>query len=161
MGRPCKFIRLSDEQVLSLNQLVKTGFQKAKTIFHAQVLLKNHQGINRRQICADLNLHYNTVTQILSRYQKEGLQAALEEKPRSGQPRKITPEIEAQVTRIACSSPPEGHSRWTVQMITDQLIELKCLDWVSDETIRGVLKKANLNPGKNANGVSEKLTASI
>jgi putative transposase len=114
-----------------------------------------------RGIALELALHLNTVTRILKRYETEGLVSALYDKPRSGQPRKITPAIEAQVTVLACSEPPAGHTRWTVKMITDKLIELKCLDSINDETIRGVLKKVNLSPGKSVSGVSGRQMASI
>lgn len=72
----------------------------------------------------------------------EGLKAALSEKPRSGQPRKVTPRLEADLTRIACSQPPQGRSSWTVSLINERLVELGY--GVNDESVSLVLKKVNL-----------------
>ncbi len=58
-----------------------------------------------------------TVYNVYHRYKPSKLDEALEERPRSGQPRKVTPRLEAEVTRIACSAAPEGRSRWTVDLI--------------------------------------------
>ena len=70
---------------------------------------------------------------------------ALEEKPRPGQPRKVTPEVEAAVTSIACSEAPEGTSRWTVALINEKIIEMGYQ--VHDESVRLILKKAALSLG--------------
>jgi transposase len=95
-----------------------------------------------------------TVYNVYHRYQPGKLAEALEEKPRSGQPRKVTERLEAEVTRIACSEAPEGRSRWTVRLIHKQVVELGYE--LGDESVRQVLKKVNLNRGKKGSGVSGK-----
>ena len=67
---------------------------------------------------------------------------ALEERPRSGQPTKITTKLEAHVTHIACSEAPAGMARWTLALLTERVIELNYVAAISDEIIRKVLKKS-------------------
>lgn len=71
----------------------------------------------------------------------------MEERPRSGQPRKVTAEVEAKITSLACSQAPEGAARWTLSLLQERVIALHCVETLSDEAIRQVLKKANSNPG--------------
>jgi putative transposase len=67
----------------------------------------------------------------------------LHEAPRSGRPLKIDTRVEANVTMIACSDPPDGCSRWTLQMIADKLVKLAVIDTISHESVRRTLKKTN------------------
>jgi transposase len=88
-----------------------------------------------------------TVAKTKKRYREGGLAYALCEKPRPGQPKTIGPREEAQVTSIACSTPPNGKKRWTICMIRDELIELGYIKTISRESVRKVLKKVTSNPG--------------
>ncbi|MCL2134864.1 MAG: hypothetical protein FWH37_04835 [Candidatus Bathyarchaeota archaeon] len=53
------------------------------------------------------------------------MEAALGRKKQLNYHRKITGEIEAHICTIACSQPPQGRSRWTMQTIANQHIQLK------------------------------------
>jgi len=83
----------------------------------------------------------------------------LHEAPRSGRPLKIDTRVEANVTMIACSDPPDGCSRWTLQMIADKLVTLAVVDTISHESVRRTLKKTNCSRGSANNGVSDRLRA--
>ena len=72
---------------------------------------------------------------------------ALERKAQQNRARKFTGEVEAQLVKLACSEPPEGCARWTLQLLADQLIELKVVDYITDEAVRRQLKKTNLSLG--------------
>ena len=61
--------------------------------------------------------------------------------------RKVTGDIEAQICTIACSTPPQGHSRWTMQAIADELIRLEVVDYITDSTVCNVMKKTKLSRG--------------
>jgi hypothetical protein len=54
---------------------------------------------------------------------------------------------EAQFIAIACSTPPEGHDRWTLALLAERLVELKVVDSIARDTVRVTLKKTNLSPG--------------
>ena len=71
----------------------------------------------------------------------EGPEAALERSPRAVRPRKVDGRLEAHITKLACSAPPEGRSRWTLQLLADKVVELELVDSLSHETVRRTLKK--------------------
>ena len=58
-------------------------------------------------------------------------------------PRKITGEVEARITQLACSQAPEGRSRWTLNLLAEKAVELEIIDSICDESVRLILKKAN------------------
>ena len=59
----------------------------------------------------------------------------------------VTGDVEARICAIACSTPPEGTSRWTMQAIADELIRLEVVDYITDSTVCNVMKKTKLNRG--------------
>jgi hypothetical protein len=92
---------------------------------------------------------FSTTTRSLENWRKqaalEGPLSLLERKERLTPP---TPPIldgekEAQLTKIACSEPVGGRSRWTLQMLADQLIALEVVDSISADTVGRALKKAS------------------
>ena len=91
----------------------------------------------------------------------DGLEAASGRKTQQNRARKVTGEVEAQICMIACSEPPEGKDRWTMQMIADKLIELHVVDYITDSTVCETMKKTNLSPGRSGNGASRKRTQNL
>jgi transposase len=98
-----------------------------------------------------------TVYNIAARY-KAGRQLAdaLAEKPRSGQPSKFSKAAQAQLTALACSKAPEGHSKWTLRMLADKLVELQVVAFISHQAIGEQLKKTSLSLGYENNGALAK-----
>ena len=62
--------------------------------------------------------------------------------------KKLTGEGQARLTALACSTPPEGHVRWTLSLLTSSLVSLELVESISDETVRRELKKTNSNLGR-------------
>lgn len=89
-----------------------------------------------------------TVSNIRQRYFDEGLASALREKPRPGAIPKITGEVEAKLIVLACSTPPEGHSRWTLRLLQNRMLALEYLPSISHVAIGDVLKKTKSNRGE-------------
>jgi len=89
---------------------------------------------------------------VAKRFVMEGMEAALGRKKQKNRHRKVTGEVEAQLTLIACSDPPEGKSRWTMQMIADELIRLNVVDYITDTTVCEVMKKTKSSRGCKRNG---------
>ena len=90
---------------------------------------------------------FATTTRSLESWRKQavlrGPLSLLERKQRTTPP---TPPIldgekEAKLTKIACSTPPNGRSRWTLQMLADELVALEIVDSISADTIGRVQKK--------------------
>ena len=82
-----------------------------------------------------------TVARARKRYVEEGLEAAINDRPRPGQERKLDGKQEAHLIAIACRAAPEGHTHWTLQLLADQVVELEFADSISLETVRQMLKK--------------------
>jgi transposase len=143
---------LSEAEQNELEQLLRKGKQSVRKVKRARVLLELSRGEKPSQVALLAGVSQATVYNIHNRYLEGKLALALEEKPRSGQPRKVTQRVEAEVSRIACSQAPEGRSRWTVKLINKQLVELGYQ--VDDESVRLVLKKVNSSLGKRGSGVS-------
>ena len=150
---------LSPEQRAELEQVVKSGNAPARVQNRARILLltDRSQGDFRTDahVAQGLLCTQGTVLTIRHRFLNDGMHAALFEKPRPGATPKITGDIEAHITVLACSDPPEGFARWTVRLLRERVIELGLLDSVSVPTIGERLKKIQSNPGKSKPGASE------
>jgi transposase len=132
------------KQLLDLTQRGKTSARKLK---RAQILLLADEGKKDEEICAGLHVGITTVERIRKRLVLEGLDAALNERPRPGGQRKLDPKGEAVLATLAESKPPKGHKRWTMQLLAKRLVELKVVDSISDETVRTALKKNDSSLG--------------
>jgi putative transposase len=137
-------IQLSAAETTALKLLVSKGKHPVRKVKRAQILLKLHEGQSPIAIAEAVGISLATVYNMHDRY-LAGKLNALDEKARTGQPRKVTPQVEAAVTRIACSQAPEGKARWTVSLINKRIVKLGYE--LNDETVRIILKKAGLSLG--------------
>jgi transposase len=140
-------IKLSQKEILSLRKYKKTGNRSEREYNRANILLLLHKGKKDSEIIDFLDVDRATIWRTKQRYLKEGLQEALQEKQRSGQPAKYGPKQKAEIIATACSEPPEGRARWTLELLSDKLKEKEGLSSINRETIRLILKKTNVNPG--------------
>jgi len=143
---------LSEADQATLNQLVSKGKDSVRKLNRVRALQFSHQGQQPEQISTLLGISVATVYNLRKRYREAGLERAINEKARPGQPRKVTQQVEAQITQLACSEAPDGRTRWTVALINDRLIKLQI--HIDDESVRLALKKVNLSPGLKSNGAS-------
>ena len=105
------------------------------------------------QIAEALETSTLTVARLRKRCVLEGLEAALCARPQAvRKPRKLDGVGEARLVVLACGKAPEGRSQWTMQLLADQLVELKIVNEISDETVRLTLKKTNSSPGVTSSG---------
>ena len=144
-------IHLSKENRQELESLIRSGESSARTQTRARILLLTDESQQKNkgteEIASALMCSLPTITNIRKKFVEGGLENALYEKPRPGAIPKITGEIEAQLTLLACSAPPEGRSRWTLQLLANKLVELKLVDSISDVAVMHRLKKMNLSLG--------------
>ncbi len=159
MGKELKFVvRLSPEERESLESLVKRGKGAADKRLRAQILLKADVGEGGPgwadlRIAEAFEVSPSTVHRLRQRLVEEGLEAALvRNASRQLRPRKLDGGKEARLIAIACANAPDGRARWTMQLLADRLVELKVVDYISDETVRRALKKTNSNLGCIVNG---------
>lgn len=147
MARPSTPVILSPAHQSTLRAIVKNGTHKSRKITRARALLAMGTGKTAAAVQAEADISANQYYRLKRRYLAGGLTEALEERPRSGQPTKITAALEAKITSLACSEAPVGAARWTLSLLNETLVALAYGPAISDETIRKVLKKVNLNPG--------------
>ena len=144
-------VELTAEQRSQLEELTRSGRGLARTQTKARILLltdrNQAQPHTDAEIAAALQVSKPTIVRTRRRCVLEGLDAALYDKPRPGATPKITGEVEAQLTVLACSTPPEGKARWTLQLLADKLVELKLVDSISDVAVMHRLKKTSSNRG--------------
>jgi|SRR5579871_266683 len=143
---------LRAEEREHLENLIHSGNAAARTQTRARILLliDRSQGTFRtdKEVAAALLCSSCTVANVRHRCLSEGIEAALYDKPRPGRKPKITGDIEAELTVLACSDPPDGYTRWTLRLLAGRLVELGLLDTIDHTTIWERLKKMNSSPGK-------------
>lgn len=144
-------IELDADERRELEQLIHAGNAPARKQTRARILLLSDrsQGQKRTdQEVADAALcSLSTVRSIRRRYVEGGLPRALNDKGWPGAKPKLTGEVEAKLIMLACSEPPQGHARWTLRLLADQMVELGYVDDVSHVSVRDWLKKTNLSLG--------------
>jgi transposase len=138
-------VKLKPKERKGLKQLISKGTEKVRKITRCRILLMAHEGKTDTYIMETLEVARNTIRTVRARYIQEGLEAAINEQPRPGAPKKFTGRQRAKITAIACSKPPEGRSRWTLRLIADKVVELEMADDISHQTVKRILKKTNLS----------------
>jgi len=138
-------VRLNEKERLRLQKIVRSGKDKARKITRCRVLLlaDGPNGKTDQEISDALNVCLATIFYIRRRYSKEGLERAIGEGARSGQPPKFKGKAAAKITAIACSTPPDGQARWTLRLLADRIVELKIVESISHQSVSNILKKTN------------------
>jgi len=140
-------IKLAEKDEEYLKAFVKKGQRSARQLTRAYVLLLLNDGKTEVEVKGTLWVSRATVSNIKRRYRKGGLQGALTEKSRPGQPRKYSERQQAEIIAQACSKPPHGRKRWSLSLLTEEMKKKKGLETINRESIRLILKKAELNLG--------------
>lgn len=140
-------VKLSKPERQYLQKIVESGKDKARKITRCRVLLlaDEAKGKTDEEISDALGVCLATIFNIRRRYHQGGLERAIQEAPRSGQPPKFDGKSMAKITAIACSKPPEGHARWSLRLLADSVVELDIVESISYQSIRNILKKTNLS----------------
>lgn len=156
-------LRLTDAEASVLRQRVRTGVWLARDLQRANILLLSHERPVHTQatIASRAGCSIAKVRRTCSRYRTDGLEAALHDLPRSGQPRSLTPEHEAFIVATACTEAPVGHDHWSLALLNQTLTNRYETVSVSDPTIAKVLLKNNLKPWLKKNVVHSETGRSV
>jgi transposase len=141
MPRTSQPIKLHKNELRSLTTIIKRGTTTARTQTRARILDLLHRGQHPDEIATVLQVSLQTIFNIKRRYVTGGFDAALFDKARSGRPIKIDGPQRAKITALACSTPPEGHARWSLRLLADKAVELQLCEAVSHNAIKEILKK--------------------
>lgn len=141
-------VNLTDDEQATLCELVRKGTVSARKLTRAHILLQAHDGAPDQTIADALHIGRATVERVRKRFVEGNIERALNDAKRPGGKRKLDGKQEALLVATACSSPPDGRARWTMQLLADKLVTLTTLESLSDETVRRTLKKTTSSPGK-------------
>ncbi len=145
-------VNLTQDERDHLLDITRRGKSSARKVKRSLILCKADEGLTDQQVAEALTVGPSTVSRVRQRFVEGGLERALNDRPRPGQRRKLDGKQEAHLVAVACSSTPEGHSRWTLRLLADQVVKLEFTDSICRETVRQVLKKTNSSRGRRKNG---------
>jgi transposase len=140
------WVELNQSERDQLTTLLSGGKQAARKLKRAQILLAADAGASDEEIATSVGVGGSTVYRTKRRFVLGNLEAALSEEPRPGARRKLSGKEEALLVATACSSPPAGRARWTLELLAGELVRLTAHASVSRETVRRRLAENDLKP---------------
>ena len=154
--RKMAVVQLTDEQRAELTQRLERNPLTGRQRRRHQILLLADQGLTDEQIVQATGAGLSTVERLRKRYVRDGLAAALAEKPRRGAPAKFDGKQQALIVALACSDAPPGHAQWSARLLANRAVELEIVETLSESTVRRLLKKTRSSRGRSARGASRK-----
>ena len=151
-------VTLTPDERAELEHMVSVGKAAARKLTHARILLlADTEGADEHsddEIVAALGVGICTIGRVRKRLVTEGLSRALHPRPQPGRPDKIKirGDVERKLVQLACSDPPQGRCRWTLQLLADELVVLGLVESISTETVRQALKKTTSSRGSSRPG---------
>jgi hypothetical protein len=135
-------VTLTTKERKKLLGIVRQGKNRAAVIQRAHILLKSDEGKS------DQAISEQTVRRIRIKFGELGLDGALEDKPHPPAEHKLDESQGAYLVALACSAPPAGQAKWTMELLAKRLVEDGIVEQISPETVRLSLKKTNSSPGR-------------
>ena len=139
-------VELSQTERAELTAIVSGGKHAARKLKRAQILLAAHAGASDDDIATSVAVGGSTVYRTKQRFVLGNLEAALSEQTRPGAGRKLSGKEEALLVATACSKPPQGRARWTLELLADAMVSLTEHVSLSRETVRRRLAENDLKP---------------
>lgn len=139
-------VDLTQDERSELMSLLNSGKHGSRKLKRAQILLAADAGASDVEIERCVSTSGSTVYRTKHRFVEGGVDAALSEQPRTGAERKLTGRQEALLVATACSAPPQGRKRWTLELLADEVVRLTEHDALSRETVRRRLAENHLKP---------------
>jgi transposase len=146
-------VLLSAADRARLSDLISCGAAPARAQLHARILLTADQSPEGpawtdAAIAEALQTSERTVIRVRRAWATEDFEAAVHRRPPCAtRPRRLDGEQEARLVTLVCSSPPQGHQRWSLRLLAATAVELEIVDGIAPNTVRAVLKKTASNPG--------------
>jgi transposase len=154
-------VKLSKREEKLLKETISKGKHSVCVIKRAQALLDSAQGVVDKKIAERISSAISTVERIRYRFFEGGIERALYDAPRSGQPKKLNDKADAFLVATACSDPPEGSSHWTLELLQKELIAKNKVKTISTVTIWEHLNNRGIKPWLEKNVVYPESNAGI
>ena len=139
-------VELNQEERDQLHKMLSGGRHAARKLKRAQILLAADAGESDAAIAANISVGGSTVYRTKRRFVEGNLELALSEEPRPGATRKLSGKEQALLVATACSSPPQGRARWTLELLAGEMVKLTEHRELSRETVRRRLEENELKP---------------
>lgn len=157
-GRPLKIsFKLRPHDKGKLKNIIASKSQYDGRVYQrAQILLKLSEGHGLTKTADLLSLSSSTVKRRRERYLAEGLESALNDAPRSGQPSKLSAEQEQKIVALACTESPPGTSHWSHRLLAQEVVKRGIVESLSHQSIHIILERHELKPWREKNVVCSK-----
>jgi len=139
-------VELSEAERIELQAMLSGGKHAARKLKRAQILLAADAGTPDETIAQSVAVGGSTVSRTKRRFVEGNLDGALNEESRPGAARKLSGQEEALLVATACSRPPAGRARWTIELLAGEMVRLTRHDSLSRETVRRRLSENALKP---------------
>ena len=138
-------VRLSIEERLMLEKVLQEPRVAKDRVLRVNMLLKSDADGPKwpdSKIAEAFDVSTDTVARLRHRCVFEGLETATSRRrPSATRTRRLDGAAEARLVLLACSTPPDGCAKWTMQLLADQFVTLEIVAEISGETVRKTLKK--------------------
>src|SRR5450631_2134820 len=146
-------VQLRKKDRLKVAAMLRKGQQSARVLRRASIL-RQLDGMQRvAQVAGNVGVAQKTVRAVARRYEEEGLESALYERPRPGKQPALDTGQSQRIIAMVCSPPPQGMARWSVRLIAEEAVKRKLAPQVGRETIRILLQSHELKPWREKNVV--------
>lgn len=145
-------VKLTSKERERVIAIVTKGRNKAICIQRAHILLKSDEGKTDRESNQLLYISEQTIRRTRLRFWEDGMEGALEDKTRPKRDGVLNEQQQAYLVALACSNPPSGRERWTVELLAAQLVNDGIVTSIAPKTVRLVLGKTNSSPGASEAG---------
>ena len=145
-------VTLTEEEQGKLAKMTKDGKTPAKRFLNARALLlcDTSEGAPNwlvSDVAKALGVTSRTIEHLKKRFVEEGLEVAIGRKAREKPPIEIQYDgaFDARLIQLACSEAPPGHTRWTVRLLSEKVVELNIAPTCSPMAVCRALKKTNFS----------------
>jgi transposase len=146
-------VQLKRKDGRQLSGMLTKGRESARVLRRASILRQLDSGHKVAQVGANVGVAAKTVRAVARRYEEEGLESALYEKPRPGKQRTLDVGQSQRIIAMVCGLPPPGIARWSVRLMATEAVKRKLAPQVGRETIRILLPSHELKPWREKNVV--------
>jgi putative transposase len=146
-------VQLTKKDRKRIAGMLNKGWESARVLRRALVLRQLDREQTAGEVASQVGVASKTVRAMARRYEEEGLESALYEKPRPGKRRILDAGQSQRIIAMVCSAPPPGQARWSVRLIVQEAVKRKLVPKVGRETIRILLRNHDLKPWREKNVV--------
>lgn len=139
-------VQLASKDRQRVAQMLRKGRESARVLRRAAILKQLDGGQKAVQVACNVGVAAKTVRAIARRYEEEGLESALHEKPRPGKQPALDTGQSQRILAMVCGPAPQGMARWSVRLIAEEAVKRKLVPHVGRETIRVLLQSHELKP---------------